>query len=52
MSCAQPFVALTTTVYEKGVRVTKAAMRDVERFITRNPLLPKWDLLIDSTQAG
>ncbi len=47
-----PVVALTTTVYEKGVRVAKAAMREVERFITRNPLLPKWDLLIDPAQAG
>ena len=48
----RPFVALTTTVYEKGVRVAKAAMKAVERFITRNPLLPKWDLLIDATHAG
>jgi hypothetical protein len=42
-----PLVSLSQEVYQKGVRTSKAVMRDVERFITRNPLLPNWDLLID-----
>ena len=42
-----PIVSLSKAVYQKGVRTSKAVMRDVERFITRNPLLPNWDLLID-----
>jgi hypothetical protein len=48
----QPVVARSTTVYQKGVRVRKAAMREIESFITRNPLLPNWDLLIDPTDPG
>jgi len=41
-----PIVELSTKVYRKGVRLTKAAMRAVEARLERNPLLPKWDILI------
>jgi hypothetical protein len=33
-------------VYQKGVTLSKQAMREVEARLERNPLLPKWDILI------
>ena len=41
-----PVVGLSRTVYEKGVTLTKGAMRAVEARLVRNPQLPKWDILI------
>jgi len=41
-----PLVQLSSTVYEKGVSLSKAAMQDVEARLKRNPSLPKWDILI------
>lgn len=41
-----PVVGLSHTVYEKGVTLTKEAMRAVEARLVRNPRLPKWDILI------
>lgn len=41
-----PLVALTRKVYEKGVTLSKQAMEAVEARLERNPLLPKWDILI------
>jgi hypothetical protein len=41
-----PVVALSRDVYEKGVSVSKKAMQAVEARLTRNPMLPKWDILI------
>jgi hypothetical protein len=41
-----PVVELSRKVYRKGVKLTKAAMRAVEARLERNPLLPKWDILI------
>jgi len=41
-----PVVELSHTVYEKGVTVAKDAMQAVESRLERNPLLPKWDILI------
>lgn len=37
-----PVVALVTTVYETGVRLTKAAMAEIEAQIARRPGLDKW----------
>jgi transposase len=37
-----PVVELVTTVYETGVRLTKAAMAEIEAQITRRPGLDKW----------
>jgi hypothetical protein len=37
-----PTVALVTTTYERGVRLTKAAMVAVEARLTRHPTLGKW----------
>ena len=41
-----PVVELIRTAYEKGVTLTKRAMREVEARLVRNPELPKWDILI------
>lgn len=41
-----PMVELSRTVYAKGVSLSKSAMRAVEARLERNPLLPKWNILI------
>jgi hypothetical protein len=41
-----PIVKLSRKVYAKGVSLSKAAMQGVEARLERNPLLPKWDILI------
>ena len=47
----QPVVELSRKVYAKGVSLSKAAMRAVEARLERNPLLPKWDILIHPAGA-
>lgn len=42
-----PIVDVSTTVYEKGISITKAAMKAVEKRLNRNPELPKWDIYIE-----
>ena len=39
-------VKLSGTAYNKGVALTKKAMREVQARLLRNPQLPKWDILI------
>jgi len=39
-------VQLNQTLYQKGISLSKAAMQAVEKRLERNPLLPKWDILI------
>jgi len=46
-----PMVELSRKGYEKGVALSKAAMRAVEARLERNPLLPKWDILIQPAGA-
>ena len=41
-----PVITLSKKVYEKGISLSKKAMKKVEEQLTRNPLLPKWDILI------
>jgi hypothetical protein len=41
-----PIVNLSKTIYAKGVTLTKDSMRIIEARLERNPLLPKWDILI------
>ena len=41
-----PILNLSKTVYHKGISLTKKAMEHVESRLLRNPLLPKWDILI------
>ena len=42
----KPIVILSETVYEKGVSLSKQPMKSIEARLLRNPLLPKWDVLI------
>lgn len=47
----KPVVELTRKVYAKGVTLSKTAMQAVEARLERNPLLPKWDILIHPARA-
>lgn len=42
----QPVVNLSQTIYQKGVSRSKTAMLAIEARLERNPILPKWDILI------
>lgn len=42
-----PIVEISAKVYEKGISLTKSAMKTIERRLKRNPELPKWDVLIE-----
>ena len=46
-----PVVALSRKVYAKGVTLSKTAMQAVEARLERNPVLPKWDILIHPIRA-
>lgn len=41
-----PIVKLSRAVYQKGISLSKKAMQEVEARLERNPLLPKWDILV------
>lgn len=41
-----PVVDFNRDVYQKGISLSKQAMRAVEIRLFRNPLLPKWDIMI------
>ena len=41
-----PIVELNQKLYEKGISLSKRAMKTVEFKLLRNPLLPKWDILV------
>jgi hypothetical protein len=41
-----PVVELSRQVYQKGIRLGKAAMEAVEARLKRDPKLPKYDILI------
>lgn len=41
-----PVINLSKKVYQKGISLSKRAMEEVEKRLERNPLLPKWDILI------
>ena len=47
-----PVVKLSRKGYAKGVSLSKAMMRAVEARLERNPLLPKWDMMIHPTGAN
>jgi hypothetical protein len=44
-------VELSRKVYAKGVTLSKTAMQAVEARLERNPLLPKWAILIHPARA-
>lgn len=41
-----PTIRLNTSTYEKGITLTKQEMASIEDRLERNPLLPKYDILI------
>ena len=41
-----PVIHLNSSLYQKGISLTKQAMVAIEARLERNPLLPKWDILI------
>ena len=41
-----PILTLSRKIYEKGISLSKKAMRAIEARLERNPLLPKWDIRI------
>jgi hypothetical protein len=41
-----PIVELSRKLYQKGVTLSKQAMRAVEARLERHPELPNWDMLI------
>lgn len=41
-----PFAKINKKRYKKGISLKKSAMRSVEKYLVRNPDLPKWDILI------
>ena len=41
-----PIVELSQKLYQKGVTLSKKAMRAVEARLERHPELPYWDILI------
>ena len=41
-----PMVTLNTSFYQKGIKLSKKEMLPIEERLERNPLLPKWDILI------
>ena len=48
----RPFIRETTAVYERGVRLTKAAFRPIAARLTRSATLPKWSLIIRPKEPG
>jgi hypothetical protein len=46
-----PIVEISRKVYQKGVTLSKSAMRAVETRLERHPQLPKWDILIQPASA-
>jgi hypothetical protein len=47
-----PVVELSRQVYEKGISLGKAAMAAVEARLTRDPKLPKYDILINPASTS
>jgi hypothetical protein len=41
-----PVVTLSKVVYQKGITLSKKLMQEFDGQLERNPLLPKWDILI------
>ncbi|MGE0084257.1 MAG: hypothetical protein AB7S75_07515 [Desulfococcaceae bacterium] len=41
-----PVAKINKKRYKKGISLKKAAMRSVEKFLSGNPFLAKWDILI------
>lgn len=44
--CMKPVVKLLDQVYTKGVKLSKAELKEIQPYIMRNPELRKWDVVI------
>ena len=47
-----PIVRFIDRVYEKAVAVTSDELKELDKFICRNPILKKWDIRINHTESG
>lgn len=47
-----PIVHFLDKTYQKGLTVDSEDFKELQKFITRNPLLPKWDVLINFNTSG
>jgi hypothetical protein len=48
----RPFIRETAKVYERGVRLTKAAFRPIAARLLRSGTLPKWSVTIQPKEPG
>ena len=48
----RPLIRETTTLYERGVRLTKAVFHPIAERLTRSKTLPKWSVTIQPTEPG
>jgi hypothetical protein len=42
----KPVVNVSKTIYQKVISLPKKAMLAIEARLERNPILPKWDIMI------
>ena len=47
-----PIVHFLDRIYQKGVTVDSGDFKELQKFIYRDPNLPKWDVLINSNGGG
>ena len=47
-----PIVTFIDKVYETGIKVPKEEMEQIQLFISRNPSLSLWDVLIQPDETG
>ena len=47
-----PIVHFLDKTYQKGLTVDSGDFKELQKFITRNPDLPKWDVLINFNASG
>ena len=48
----RPIIRETMAVYERGVRLTKAAFRPIPARLLRLTTLPKWSVTIHPSESG
>lgn len=48
----RPIIRETAKVYERGVRLSKAAFRPIAERLARSPTLPKWSVTIRPVELG
>lgn len=47
-----PIIHFMDNVYQTGIEVTNKEIKELSKFIQRNPELPKWDILIQYDSSG